>query len=556
MSPQTARPGPPRQTTLKDVDVGHILRHYANLLWRYKWYIGITFPAVALLGTAVAFTVLPLKPELPVQVKLGLENPEAISAVDEYFDQAGSKAEMIQSRRFLRMVVDSLSLRLRLPDHQRSELFVSCDVDSAAAGGKYQFTTDKRGNGGYRVLFTNKDAGIEGRVVNSGSLASLSTLEAPGIRLGFTREFLVDPHDFTFYVTSTRRAVDFLLSSMRVEGADPRRGRHHIGVTLEGSDYPLLSRTANTLADMYVKENLALRRRRTSEALRTLEKQLAEAKTQLAQSEGALEGFLASNPRVGLDAGTQETITELMTLETDDRTIENTLREVQRLQSQYESNTGERKTQAVNEIVLFLSSRGNTQATVLRSELNRLLAEREELEANYARGHPEMARNRREIQDVGTQAVHALSSFASDLRERKSQRLATARSLTSRLHGLPTKQQRLAQLQRKYEIDAELHSAVLSRYNRAKVSDAAELADVFIMDYAVPPIPPGMLMIILKFIGIGFAAGAAVAFGPVILLDMLDKTARTGSDFRKMSDLVLLECIPTIRGGSSSDSGT
>ncbi|MBD3344370.1 MAG: hypothetical protein GF401_04830 [Chitinivibrionales bacterium] len=537
----------PQQTSLKELDVGYYVRHYLDLLWRWKWYIVSVGPPVALVATIAVFAFLPLKPELPVTVLIGMDNPAAYSPVEEFYEMNSSKVELLSSRSFLRLVVDKLSLRLRVKDEERSEVFDSCYADTTAAMGKYRLwiNTDD-GDEKFRIFYTNEKLGIKDKAIQSGPLAALKEVKLPGMYIRFSQEFLKEPGNLEFFVSSTRRTVDYVLGMMEVEGPDPRRGRDHISITLEGHDYTLITTIVNTIANIYVEQNLSIRKRRTKEALRVLKKQLARASEQLAVSEGKVREYLSTNPRVGLDMGAQQTVAELMELEANNAAGNMDLREAQRLQSYYTGSTGDGRLQAVNEILLFLSTRNNTQATVLRSKLSQLQAEREELTQNYARTHPVLQEKRQQIAGIGEQAFQALNKYISDVQSEIQRKRQNARHLSGRLQSLPGKERQLAELQSKQSIDSELYSEILTRYNEAKVADAAEVADVFVMDYAVPPIPPGKLLMVLKFIGIGLGVGCAVAFGPAILVDMVDKTARTEFELKKMTDMTVLECIPVI----------
>ncbi|MBD3321045.1 MAG: hypothetical protein GF350_08135 [Chitinivibrionales bacterium] len=536
----------PQQTSLKELDVGHYIRHYLDLLWRWKWFILIAGPVTALIATAAIFAFMPLKPELQATVLIGMDNPSAYSPVEEFYQMDGSKVEMLRSRNFLRLVVDKLSLRLRVKDKERSAVFDSCYADSSAAIGKYYLRISRENGQKFIIAYTNENLNINDKIIQSGTLAALRELSLPGMYIRFSNSFLKAPYDLDFYVSSTRRSVDAVLKMMTMQGPDPRRGRDHITVTLEGRDYPLITETANTIADLYVEQNLSIRKRRTKEALRVLEKQLARANEQLEVSEGEVRSFLAENPRVGLDLGAQQTVAEMMELEASSATVDFDLKEAERLQTYYSTSAGQNRTQVVNEILLFLATRNSTQATVLRSELNELQAEQEELAQNYARSHPLVQENRRRIEEIGIQAFQVLNKYVSDVKEETSRQKANARRLAGRLHSLPGQERQLAELQGKQAIDSELYSTILTRYNEAKVADAAEVADVFVMDYAVPPLAPSKMMMVLQFLGIGMGTGLAVALGPAILADMIDKTARTEFELKKMTDMTVLECIPVI----------
>ncbi|MCX7726903.1 MAG: polysaccharide biosynthesis tyrosine autokinase, partial [Chitinispirillaceae bacterium] len=118
--------------------------------------------------------------------------------------------------------------------------------------------------------------------------------------------------------------------------------------------------------------------------------------------------------------------------------------------------------------------------------------------------------------------------------------------ITVRLQGLPLQQLQLAELERKAQVAAEIHSAVLARYNQAKISDAVEVPDVFVMDYAIEPEPMADVKNILRLFSIGLALVLGISFGPPVIFDFFDKSVRNESEATKLLPYTFLESIPVI----------
>jgi uncharacterized protein involved in exopolysaccharide biosynthesis len=410
---------------------------------------------------------------------------------------------------------------------------------------------DKNDDETYELRYTNRQQGIENRVLGSGPIASLKTPAVPGAYLRLSGEFLAAPYSFEFSVVPLRLAVDRVLYSLSVDG--PRRDQEYISVSYRGRDYQLITETVNAIADHYVEQNLDFRKRRTQEALRVLEKQLRKAEEQLAVSEAGLRSFLSANPNVALSAGAQQTITEIMNLEASTHQSSSAASEAERLMEEYANAPAERRQSYISEIAIFLQTNGVASAQVLQAELQQLLRERTQLEQDFAPNHPAVRENRQKIDALGKRAAASLSNFIQSTRERLEYRRSGISRLTSRLNALPTKELQLAELRRKQEIDSEIYSTVLARYNEVKVADAVETADVFVMDYAVPPYPPSFFQRASMLLALCLYAGVAVSLAPPVLVDLVDKTARTEKELEKMSDLPVLETIPTIPSTKRGD---
>jgi tyrosine-protein kinase Etk/Wzc len=119
--------------------------------------------------------------------------------------------------------------------------------------------------------------------------------------------------------------------------------------------------------------------------------------------------------------------------------------------------------------------------------------------------------------------------------------------LSRQLRGLPRQEMVYADLKRRQEIDAEIYSTVFSRYNEARVAEAATVADVYIMDHAVAPIPPNPMVRLLQVIGLATLLGAAVALIPPVTMHLLDRTARSETQVMKHLDIPVLESVPHIK---------
>ncbi len=532
-----------QQQGLRQIDFGHYIQHYAGVLWRSKWYILIAGPIVAVIAF---FAVLEFKgknPELSATVLIGLENAPVTPF--EMQTAGDDRAPLMRSKNFLRQIVNQLSLRLFLSDYSRHELFDSVYVDSTALEGQYEFITDQNKKNRYTLKLSNKRQGIKNRVVQAGKISELSGIATAGLNLRFNDAFLRAPHEFKFSVVSMRLAVEYLHKNMAIIGADPRRGRSHIEVTLMGRDYQLIAKTVNAIADAFVERNLSWRVRKTRRALDVLEKQLDGATASLEAAEQKLQVFRSANPTVGLSATAQQAVTDLAALESSDFSQVNTLREGQSLAQRYTQSTADERLQVIGELLTFLAQHGSVSAPVLQNEYQRLMAQQQEMGGQLFDSHPKVQENQEKLQNLGQRVYAALRKFIQKVEEQGKRRSATQNQLYGRLRGLPGKELTLAELERKRQVASEIHTAVLTKYNQAKLEQAVEVADVFVMDYAVPPIPPPVNM--LQFLAIALFAGLAAALGPVVFLDMIDKTARTEHDLRPMVHMPILASVPVIK---------
>jgi hypothetical protein len=347
--------------TLRDIDFGYYIHHYLNLIWRWKLYIIISGPLVAVLCIAYTLKFGTIQPPLPATAIVGLENTSNISAVQDINSDRNvrspsrEKADLIKSRTLIGSVVDKLSLCLVIDKEFRSSIFDSVRADSTAISGKYKFSlSDNKET--FNLFFLNKRLGFNNKLIRTGAVATLDTLALPGIRLKFNGDFFKHAHSFSFSIVRQRDAVNKILNKLVTSAGSDESGSNHFTVTLSGTDYPLITQTVNTLVDEFVEKNLNFRKRKTQEIISVLEKQLAAAASQLATSEDLLRNFHDKNPNMGLTDNTQQTVSNISQLQTNHYLSRNDLLEAERILKRYQGSNDDDREFSINEMLGFLSS--------------------------------------------------------------------------------------------------------------------------------------------------------------------------------------------------------
>lgn len=543
----------PQQQVAQQTDFGQLAKYYISLFWRWKWYVLISGPIAIVVAGIIVFKVAVKEPLLSAKALIGLENTQDMTAVHDVSDLVQAQSDLIQSRTFLEDIVKRLSLRFVVRKYSRSSIFDSVSVDSVAPAGTYLYKIDKDDTRMFGIFFrTNHPNGIPviRKYTNKpvrifqGTIADASRINIGGIHCFFSQSFLAAPHDFAFEIVDIRRAAEDLLKRVQVKPANPSREQFNIALSVDGFDSPLIAEVANAIADAFVERNATSRKGRTHSVLASLEKQLETVKRDFSGSEEMLRTFRTANPTVGLTEDIRQRVTNLTQMESGVYDVRKALGSAQELMDRFTAATVEEKLRVSSEILVFLAGKGNSSAPVLQTELNQLLAEQRELQRSYAADHPARIENQRKIEDLVKNVQVALKGFVTESQAGLANRTSTILSQSGELQRLPSKELQLAELQRRQQIASDIYSTVLSRYNQAKVANAAEVSEAYVMDYAVPPLPPlanpmKLLMIVL-LIGIG------IGLGPVLVVDYFDTTARTEYDFKKKTGKMLFEAVPKV----------
>jgi capsular exopolysaccharide synthesis family protein len=344
-----------------------------------------------------------------------------------------------------------------------------------------------------------------------------------------------------------RFAIDKIISKLKITSPNPREETYYYSVTLEGSDYPLVAQTLNIIADLFVESNITMQKKFIKETIVELERQLAAAEQQQTQSKNELRSFLAQNPGAGLSQSTQQTMTELISLESGTYESKNLIDELQNLKEKFNNSPKDEQLQVVNEMIVFLQTHGSLAAPALQANLAQYTQEAATAQQNYAKTHPIFAEIEGKFASLNSRTIQAVDSYIAQLKKTSADRNYSIQKITSKLQGLPSQELKFAELQKREGIDSDIYSKLLAKYNEVKVSETVRGADVFIMEYAIQPIAPSRMLQYAKSAGIVLVAFLFFAFGPAVGLDFFDKTARTEQTLTKMLPYRFLETIPLIK---------
>jgi polysaccharide biosynthesis transport protein len=550
---QTTRSVPP-QVRGGQSDIIRRFKHYRHLLWRSKWYL-LSFGTTSALVSMIAVLVfISRQHEEPTTVLIGVENTADLTAVKDVSGLMQAQSDFILSRTFLGDIAQRLSLQLELRKNSRASIFDTIQVDSLAVTGTYSFAIDPKHGDAFSVYFARDTRGGLSEVLGvmkkptelfKGKLSELSALTGDGFRLIFSNQFRSAPHDFKFKVRDMQHAVEELYNGITVKESDSRSGVSNISVSVKGHDYQLIAEIANSIGDAFVEKSMRFKRARTTSVVSSLEKQLETVSRDLSASSEALRNFRAANPSVGLSDDIKQRIGGLSQLEKGVYDTKKSLADAQDMASRFDAASGDDKIRIAGEIIAFLVSRDVSSASGYRTELSDLVAQARDQERAYASDHPIRLENAKKIESLTGDIVALLGDYISKSKNSLASKSTDVQSMFSELQNLPSKELQLAELERRHQIFSDIYSTVLSRYNQVKVLNTGEVAEAFVMDRAVPPIPPPVNL--PKLFALALVAALAVTILPLVAYDFFDRTAHTEVDFNEKTGHHLLEGIPKIK---------
>jgi capsular exopolysaccharide synthesis family protein len=548
-----------KPSSLHEVDFADYFRHYCALLWRWKWWIALSTPLAALIGVALILNTLnATTPSLPATVTLGgAQIVGMVRVTDENDNESVSpdtlaQVALIKNRDFLRVIADSLSLRLQVSGFPRSAIFDSIAVDSLAPSARYRLEIDNKHGATYAVFRKDSIRTLHSlfhqELAAAGTMTTLDSLQLPGVRLRFNRSFLHHPCNFRFSISNIRKTVEDLRDSIYVHALPPTMAREFpsFSITVRGNDYKLVATTANMIADKFVERNIRLRQARSQNIRTIVNRQLEKAKSELTESEENLKAYRTAHPTVNLSQTSKDMLSSAsLEAERINDSVDESMNSARMLQEKLAGTAKQNLPEVCSEILVFLSAQKNNAAPFLATELSRLTEETRRLESAFDNNHPNVLKNQTEINQIIEKVTSELQNFIEDRKQRQTQQQAQIRALSSKIQALPSEELNLAELSRLQQIKADIYTKLLDKYYQASVSDDSDIPDFYVMDYASPPIPP-LPKLDPKVLGLCLFIAVMLIFGPMIAVDLASKTVRTEKELKKILNIDILESIPKI----------
>jgi len=346
--------------------------------------------------------------------------------------------------------------------------------------------------------------------------------------------------------TDYSRYVGQLASMLSVELVKDSR---LIKLSVSHPDPALATLIVNTVAQIFVEENLARKLRAAGEAQVWLLKQSQEAEGRLQASENVLENYRCS--------------TGLVSLEQSQDIVVSRLKE---LSSAYTAAQGERITAltAYNQLKSLprndLNALESLPAVVnnaliqdLKRDYINLESQYQKLLDKYTPKHPEMVRLSAQINSLKSKIFSEIDKITQKYHLDYEASLEQENELKNQLAqqekcalGLSGKAVNYNILKRTADTNRELYQMLLTRAKETGLTEEIKGNNISILDQAqVPtsPISPKTSRNILLSVMVGLVAGSGLAF----FAEYMDKSIKTIAEIKEELQISLLGTVPNIK---------
>ncbi|MFM9938342.1 MAG: GumC family protein [Hyphomicrobiaceae bacterium] len=320
-----------------------------------------------------------------------------------------------------------------------------------------------------------------------------------------------------------------------------------IEVKFSAGEPVLAARVANTLLEVYLKEQLAAKVKATGQATELLEQKLEGLRQKVYDAERRVAAFKAEHNIFDAEG-------QLLSEKQLARLMEQTV-----IARNHTAETKARYEQ-VHEM-LKKGQHRNSIADVLQSPTIRLFKDQlvkatrreAELLTKYGPKHPEMVRARAEVADIEMQLAVEVDKIVSNLETEFRVAAERERALAQSLGGLKDQQViskdaavLLKELEREALTSKQVFEAFLSRYKQTAETADLQVADSRIVERADVPLnvasPKRM-----QLTGLGVLAGLACGFGLALLLEFASPGLRRPEDIEEALGIAHLASVPLLK---------
>jgi succinoglycan biosynthesis transport protein ExoP len=461
---------------------------------------------------------------LPALHALGLSQDNAVA----------TELEMLRSRVLAEEVVDSLGLQLVVRDPAaapRASIFSRVTVERSAVPGEYRLIPQRTGE----FTLVDRSTNSRVRVIRRGE-----RFDAGGVGFNVAQS-AVKYGPVEFDVRPFQDAVDGLQG--RLEISRRNRDAEIIDVRYSGTDAQLASEIVNVLARQFVGGRQGVLQGEARSTVRFLGEQIARVSDQLRDAELALQSFREREHVVSLAEEARTGVSRKAELQAQRNAFEAERAALQALLTAAHTGGPNAADSSYRELLAFPTLlRSGMAAAVLGSltsaeERHSVLRERRTLD------DPEVQALRSRITQIHTQIEVLVGTYLQGLTNQVAALDTVMAQSDAKLQSIPTKEMRLAELERNAKSREAIYSMLQSRLQEAQIAAAASDLSVRLVDPGViprKPVAPRPLLNIAVALVAGLVLGLAAAFAR----ELADRSLHTRRDLMATVRAPVVGMIP------------
>ncbi len=315
-------------------------------------------------------------------------------------------------------------------------------------------------------------------------------------------------------------------------------------VSYRNGDPYLASLITNEIINAYVDLSIKRMSLEASQALTFISKQLEITNSNLIKSERAMDQFKKKHGIISLKAEAEGAIGRISDLEEQKMEIALKIKDAHSLKSILANNNAPAED--------YLIAGSDPVLGSMVQGLTKLEIRKKAMLEEYTEKYPEVVQLDAQIGEVKQKIRQMIGSMLKQFLIRQKNLILSEKAYYKSLQKLPGIERHYAGLERNFKVNEELYDYLLKKHEEARISRAATVANIRIIDKAIPaktPITPQKGKNALISLLLGFILSLIFAF----YTEYTDTSLKTVDDARRRLTLPIFGIIPLINHGKSDD---
>ena len=330
--------------------------------------------------------------------------------------------------------------------------------------------------------------------------------------------------------------------------ARPRKSTDVVDVTYRANDPVVAQQVVNAIISAYKDVNADNAQQQSRRRREFIQEQLKQTDSLFADATTALSSFRSHEQVYGSDERVAAEQTGLMTLDVTREELTADKRTLQSLLTNLQNTAGTTHNEKLDALLASPGVANNPVVTSLFQQLMSLRSSRDSLSVGKwgaSRSNPDVMKLDTLITTTQTELLSAVRSNIDAVDARLSSLNDLRSRNASQLQKLPSVQAVEARLLQRVETAKKMADQLREEFQRARISEAVEVGQVEIVDYAMAPdIPIGRST--LFRIVTGILAGLLLGGGAAVVVERLNTTVRKRDDVESLLRIPGLAVIPQI----------
>jgi capsular exopolysaccharide synthesis family protein len=331
---------------------------------------------------------------------------------------------------------------------------------------------------------------------------------------------------------------------------EPLRNTRLVNIGVKSYDPKLAALMANTLADLYIEQNLKHKVDTTQQAGNWLSEQAAAAKKKLDDAERALQTYNEKNNIISLEERQSLVVQKLEELNSELTKARTTRIELetraQQLKDLQRSGAGIDAMESMPQVI------GNVVIQGMRTDLAKLEGDLAEQSKVYTPKHPRIISLSSQIQTLRQKIAEEIGRVGQSIRNEYEVAVKRERSLNAALEEQKQQVQDLNQksiaygaLKREVETNNRIFGVLMAREKETGLEGGLRTNNIRIVDRAEVPMGP-VSPKKARNLGLGLIIGLIGGVGLAFFLEYLDDTVKDPDDIERHLKVPFLGPVPVL----------